>query len=145
MKIPTYLVVGGLIVLAAAAGIRSAVQQAAAQQPAGGAKKPPATAVPKKDTADPHAKDKAALEQSAQAFAKAFNSGDAKAVAALWTKDGDYTNDAGERFAGRAAIEKQYIAFLDAHQGAKITIVIDNLKLLSDSAAIEDGRAVVEG
>lgn len=112
-----------------------------AAQEAGGKKKPP---VVEKKEPDPRAKELAALRQSAKAFADAFNRGDAKALAAQWARDGDYTDEAGERFVGREAIEKEYKTFFTEHPGAKITIVVDAVRLLSDSAAIEDGRAVVE-
>ncbi|MGE3407098.1 MAG: SgcJ/EcaC family oxidoreductase [Pirellulales bacterium] len=144
MKKSTRLVLGGLVALLALMGIRAAVRQAAAQQAAGSSKKKPAAAAPAKKETDPHAKEIAAIKQTAQAFAKAFNSGDAKAVAALWTAEGDYIDDAGERFQGHAAIEKEYARFFAANKDAKLTLMVDHVQLLSETAAIEDGRAVVE-
>ena len=38
------------------------------------------------------------IRECAKTFANAFNSGDAKAIAAQWTMDGDYTNEAGIEF-----------------------------------------------
>jgi uncharacterized protein (TIGR02246 family) len=83
-----------------------------------------------------------AVRATSKAFVKAFNKGDAKAVAALWTKDGDYTDDSGHTFAGREAIEKGYAKFFAENPKARIRVVVDNLRLLSDTAAIEDGRAI---
>jgi uncharacterized protein (TIGR02246 family) len=94
--------------------------------------------------AEDKAADLAAIRQGSQAFMAAFNKGDSKAVAALWTDDGDFTDDAGRIFAGREDIEKEYAAFFAEHPGVQMRIVIDSLKLLSDSAAIEDGRAFLE-
>lgn len=88
--------------------------------------------------------DLAAIRAESQAFVAAFNSGDAKAVAALWTAGGDYTDETGRTFTGREAIEQEYAAFFKANPGTKIRLAIDSLKLLSDSAAIEDGRAVLD-
>ncbi|MFN0017258.1 MAG: YybH family protein [Pirellulaceae bacterium] len=88
--------------------------------------------------------DLAAIRRAAVEFETAFNSGNAKAVAAHWTEDGDYTADSGQLFSGRNAIEKQYSAVLAASKGLKLKIVIDSLRLLSDSAAIEDGRAILD-
>jgi len=65
-------------------------------------------------------------------------------VAAHWTADGDYTDESGTKFSGREAIEREYGQFFTAHPGHKIRLAIDSLKLLSDSAAIEDGRAVLD-
>jgi uncharacterized protein (TIGR02246 family) len=90
------------------------------------------------------AADLAAIRAGSQAFAAAFNKGDAKALAALWTKDGDYVDDVGRTFSGREAIEKGYAAHFSSNPKTKIRVIIDSLKLLSDSAAIEDGRAMVD-
>jgi len=86
----------------------------------------------------------AAIRQSSQAFVAAFNKGDAKSVAALWTEDGDFTDEAGRTFSGRAAIEKEYADFFAANKGVQIKLVVDSIKLLGDNAAIEDGRAYLE-
>jgi uncharacterized protein (TIGR02246 family) len=96
------------------------------------------------EVADARAKEITALEATAQAFADAFNRGDAKAVAALWTRDGEYIDVSGQRLEGRDAIEKQYAGFFEAHPGAKITLSVDALRLAGDNTAIEDGRAMVE-
>jgi uncharacterized protein (TIGR02246 family) len=85
-----------------------------------------------------------AIRESSRAFEKAFNSGDAKAVAALWKIDGDYTNGMGQVFAGRDAIEQEYSNFFAEQKGKRIRVVIDSLRLLGDSVAIEDGYAMLE-
>ena len=59
-----------------------------------------------------------AIRKSSHAFEEAFNKADAKAVAALWTIDGDYVDETGQVFAGRDAIEKQYADFFANHQAA---------------------------
>lgn len=88
--------------------------------------------------------DLASIRRASEEFVAAFNRGDAPAVAALWTEDGDYTDESGRAFAGRAAIEQEYAGFFAAYSGVKIRIVIDSLRLLSHGAAIEDGRAIIE-
>ena len=85
-----------------------------------------------------------AIRTGSQAFVDAFNRADAKAVAMLWTADGDYIDDAGRRFQGRAAIEKEYADFFNEHRGVKIRIVIESLRLIGGGAAVEDGRAILE-
>lgn len=101
----------------------------------------PANSAPRNEQASA---DRAAIQAGSQAFVTAFNQGDAKSIAALWTADGDYVNEAGTRFTGRAAIEKEYGAFFAAHGGHKIKLVIDAIKFLGDSAAVEDGRAMLD-
>lgn len=85
-----------------------------------------------------------AIRQATLEFEKAFNRGDAKAVAAHWTKDGDYLTETGESFVGREAIEQEYESLLAGKKKHQIKIVIDRLRLLSDGAAVEDGRAIID-
>jgi len=87
--------------------------------------------------------DLAAIRAGAEAFVAAFNQGDAKAVAALWTEDGEYIDDGGGRFAGRAAIEKAYTDLFAANTGVTMKIAVDSLRLVGPNTAIEDGRAVL--
>lgn len=86
----------------------------------------------------------AAIRAGSAAFVAAFNKGDAKAIAALWTEDGEYIDDRGRRFAGREAIEKGYAELLSDNPGAVMQIAIDSLRLVSPNTAIEDGRASVK-
>ena len=83
----------------------------------------------------------AAIRAQSEAFVSAFNKQDAKAVAALWTKDGEYIDDAGRSFVGRDAIEKGYAEFFAANPSAKIQVAIDSVRVLASGVAIEDGRA----
>lgn len=94
--------------------------------------------------ADERSADLAAIRAASDAFVAAFNRKDAKAIAALWTEDGDYVDDVGHRFVGRDAIAEGYAQFFAENPDARIRIVIDSLRLLSDAAAIEDGRAMVD-
>ncbi|HTU25451.1 MAG TPA: SgcJ/EcaC family oxidoreductase, partial [Pirellulales bacterium] len=84
-----------------------------------------------------------AIRSSAKAFVTAFDRGDAAAIAGLWTADGEYLDDAGNRFSGRKAIEQEYVRFFAEHPGAKIEIKIDAIRLIGADAAIEDGHAVL--
>jgi uncharacterized protein (TIGR02246 family) len=88
--------------------------------------------------------DLAAIREESRAFVTSFNSGDAHAVAAMWTEDGDYTNESGEAFQGRDAIEREYAAFFAANPGVKLKLTIDSIKRLSADTAIEDGRASLD-
>ena len=52
--------------------------------------------------------DRAAILQSGRNFTAAFEKGDAKAVAALWTEQGEYESDDATEPRGRAAIEAAF-------------------------------------
>lgn len=88
--------------------------------------------------------EQAAIRQAAAKFVDAFNHKKAKALAALWTENGDYIDESGQVFTGRAAIEQEYRAFFKQHKGIKMKLAIDSLRLLSPDAAIEDGRIILD-
>ncbi len=88
--------------------------------------------------------DLAAIRAESQAFVAAFNKKDAKAIAAMWTKEGEYVDDLGRRFLGREAIEQAYAEFFANSPKVKLRVMIDSVRLLGHSTAIEDGRAIVE-
>lgn len=91
-----------------------------------------------------HRADRDAIEAASKAFVAAFNAHDAAAVAAAWTVDGAYVDETGETYEGREAIEKEYADFFAANPGVKLRLFVDSIRLLSDDAAMEDGRAFVD-
>jgi uncharacterized protein (TIGR02246 family) len=109
---------------------------APAQQPAA-ANAAPAPAAKAVD------EDTAAIQKAASAFAEAFNRGDAKAVAALWTASGEYVDELGNEYAGQAAIEGCYADFFKANPGAKLALEIDSVRFVSPTVAIEDGHTIL--
>src|SRR5262245_62488429 len=70
---------------------------------------------------------KAAIQKQAEAFVEAFHKGDAKAVAALWAEDCDFTDQAGRHLKGREAIEKGFTEFFADNKGTKLRIDSDEL------------------
>ena len=50
----------------------------------------------------------AEITKTAEAFVDAFHKGDAKAVAAFWTPDGDFINENSRVLKGRQAIEDSF-------------------------------------
>jgi len=75
----------------------------------------------------------------AQAFVAAFEKGDAKTVAAFWTKDGEYTDQVGRQFKGQDAIEKLYAKVFATQKGAKLNITVTSHKLVGTDVALEEG------
>jgi uncharacterized protein (TIGR02246 family) len=73
------------------------------------------------------------------AFIAAFNRGDAKAVAAFWTPDATYVDQAGREYKGREAILQLYEKVFAARKGAKLTIHVTAAKQVSPEVALEDG------
>jgi uncharacterized protein (TIGR02246 family) len=139
MQIRNFCVTGCLL------GLGMWLAPASAQEPASG-EGVPVTGSPaaQAEPSAPGRADLATIRQAALDFATAFNAADAPAVAAHWTEDGDYTDDSGHTITSRGAIQEEYARFFAEHQGLRMRIVIDSLRLLNDSAAIEDGRAMLE-
>jgi uncharacterized protein (TIGR02246 family) len=90
--------------------------------------------------ADPTA-DEAAIRAATTAYREALERGDAAALAALWTPDGDIVDDAGNVLPGRDT------AALMGPPGdgprPEFRIVDTTLRFLCDDAAIEDGTVEV--
>jgi uncharacterized protein (TIGR02246 family) len=75
----------------------------------------------------------------AQEFIAAFEKGDAKAVAAFWTENGDYTDETGREFKGRAAIQKMYERFFAGKKPMKLNIIVTSARMIGNDVALEDG------
>jgi uncharacterized protein (TIGR02246 family) len=103
------------------------------------AQKPKASGKPTAPSADEQAIRKAAAD-----FAAAFNRHDARAVAQMWTPNGEYLDELGRRYDGRAAIEDEYAKFFKAHPKVKLRIAVDSVRLLNSTTAIEEGRVLLD-
>ncbi len=87
--------------------------------------------------------DEKAIRATADAFVKAFNAGDAKAIGALWAPDAEYTDESGQSIHGRAAIENEYADLFKEHPGATMTVTIESIRFLGADSAVEKGVAKV--
>ncbi len=94
----------------------------------------------KANVAPAQSPEQAAIQKSAEAFAQAFNSGDAAAVAKFWTPAGEYVGDDGQAIRGRDAIEQAYTQFFKQHPQARIETQIDSIRLLGRFVAQERGQ-----
>jgi uncharacterized protein (TIGR02246 family) len=89
--------------------------------------------------------DLAAVAATGEGYVAAFNKGDAKAVAAFWTEDADYTDLDGQTHRGREAISALFAAYFAANPGAKLAVDSASLRFLTPDTAIEDGASFVSG
>lgn len=87
--------------------------------------------------------EKEAIAKRGAAFVEAFHAGDAKALAAFWTTEGDYTDRHGKLLKGRGQIEKAFAGLFAAHRGLKVQIDSTSLKFVTPEVAIEDGSSEV--
>jgi uncharacterized protein (TIGR02246 family) len=103
------------------------------------AQAPPGANVPQAATAAANGVDREAIIKTARDFAEAFNQGDAKAIAAMWTENGESREASGRTFLGRAAIEKAYVEFFKANKGTKIEVLVKSVRFPAKDLAIEEG------
>jgi uncharacterized protein (TIGR02246 family) len=115
-------------------------------------KRPPArpgaaasTRAAKATAAAPAARDddEKAIQALLDAFVKAFNAGDATAVAATYTETAVVIDEDGSRAEGRAAVRDQYAASFAENPGSKIAIQDDSLRFLGAETALEEGRTTI--
>jgi uncharacterized protein (TIGR02246 family) len=85
----------------------------------------------------------AALQKNAEAYVQAFHAGDAKALAAFWAPDGEYTDLTGRRLRGREEIHKGFQGFLAQNKGLKVRIESESLRFLTPDVAVEEGMSFV--
>ncbi len=87
--------------------------------------------------------DEKAIQDAAAAFVKAFDAGDANALAALWSDDGDYVEASGQHLRGKEAILKAYQTLFKENKGLKLQILMTDLRFPAENVAFEDGLSVV--
>ena len=87
--------------------------------------------------------DEAAIQALVAEFVRAFNAGDAQAVAALFADDARVVSEEGRSITGRAAIEQRFAEGFESAPGRTIAIETESLRMLGSDAAIEEGVAVV--
>lgn len=85
-----------------------------------------------------------ALLESAQTYSKAFNAGNAQALAKLWTEDGEYVDEAGMKFQGRKELEKLFSEFFEENKGLTISLEMTAAKQLAPGVVMEEGIARVK-
>jgi uncharacterized protein (TIGR02246 family) len=87
--------------------------------------------------------DEAAIRALVVEFTRAFNAGDAKAVAALFTEGARIATEGGRTVDGRPAVEALFASSFEADPGQTIVVKTESLRLLGPDAAIEEGTATI--
>ncbi len=90
------------------------------------------------------AADEALIRKAVEAYVVAFNGGDSKALAAMWSPEAVYTNPvSGEQVVGRKAIEQQFATIFAANKDAKLAAATKSIQFISPGVAVENGTAKV--
>ena len=83
--------------------------------------------------------DENAIRAAVESYVAAYNRGEAKAVASLWSESGDWVGPSGQRFQGRPAIEKEMESFFAENKGTKIEVIDPSVRFVSSDVAMEEG------
>ena len=105
-----------LVLIAVTVGLYAIVQSGHSQSQTtkqdSTAASPKQAAVKAKPAASPTAEDEQEIRANIEKFVKAYNAGDAKGVAALFTPDGQIVDKEGDASEGREAIQKVFAGII---------------------------------
>jgi uncharacterized protein (TIGR02246 family) len=104
---------------------------------------PPPTAQsnyePAKPADEDRPADRAAVRELTRQFARAFEKGDAAAVAATFTESGEYSSEDGQPIHGRAALAKAYADFFAKRVDLKLESKSNKIRFVGQDTAVEEG------
>jgi uncharacterized protein (TIGR02246 family) len=86
--------------------------------------------------------DEKAIRKQSAAFVLAFEHGDAKNLADLWTEEGEYIDEA-TTLHGRSAIAEAYTKLFNDNAKRKLEVNVESIRFVSRDSAIEEGVAKV--
>jgi len=90
--------------------------------------------------ADPsRAEDEKAIRAAAEAFARAYNAGDATALSRQYTERAEVIDAEGGRTEGREAIAERFAESFQAEQRGLLRVEVESLRLISPDVALEEG------
>src|SRR6516165_4725919 len=127
------------VIVALSAGVAQYVQSQSAptnQAPAAGSSRQDKSKA--RPVADRSA-DEAAIRANIAQFVKAYNAGDAKAVAALFTPDGQTEDKDGDIAEGREAIEQTFAGLFTESPHKRIEVFVESIRFIGADLAVETG------
>ncbi|HVS37535.1 MAG TPA: SgcJ/EcaC family oxidoreductase [Gemmataceae bacterium] len=105
------------------------------------ADKPAAAAKDKAPDDNARPADQEAVRAAVKEFIKVFEKGDAKALAALFTEEGEYVSNDGATLRGRAAMEDGYAQFFKKNTDMQLEVSVDSIRFVSQDNAVLEGSA----
>jgi uncharacterized protein (TIGR02246 family) len=88
--------------------------------------------------------DEKAIQSLAAEYNRAYNAGDARSLASLFTEDAEVIDENRERLRGRPMIEEVFGSMFRERPGATIAISPDSIRFLAPDVAQEEGRTQVK-
>lgn len=90
------------------------------------------------------AADEAAIRAAVESYVKAYNVGDAQALAGHWSEQAVYQNPlSGMEVTGRDAIAEEFKAVLAETKGSQLAVEVQSIDFVSPNVAVEQGVARV--
>jgi len=83
------------------------------------------------------------IRAALKSYVEVFNRGDAAAVAAFWSKTGQYTAPDGEKVTGREAIHEAFAELFAKNKGLRLKVEPPSIRFLGPDVAIEEGVAAL--
>src|SRR6516164_7015368 len=84
-------------------------------------------------------KDESVIRGNIEAFVKAFNAGDAKAIAELFASEAQIVDDEGKTTQGRDAIEKVFAGIVAETPRPQMSVEVESIRFIGTALAIENG------
>jgi uncharacterized protein (TIGR02246 family) len=89
---------------------------------------------------DDRASDRASVLASIKSLTAAFSKGDANALVAHWTAEGEYVGGDGATFRGRDSLTKAYGEFLSKNRDHHVEFTADEVRFPSRDTAVAEGH-----
>lgn len=135
------MVCGLAICLVSSLAAQNAAPRPAAPSAPKAPAKPATPAAPSaapKIAAIPQDPEAAAIRAAQERLVKAYNAGQATEVAALFHPQAEFTDEAGNSYQGRAAIQELLTKYFAKFPGVKLTLAVDSSRV-TGPVAIEEG------
>lgn len=91
------------------------------------------------DERAPVSQDETALRDRARSYLQAIERGDGEAMAAFWTAEGDYVDEAGQTFQGRRLARQAQPRSSAETEARELTADAASIRFVTPDVAIEDG------
>jgi len=88
-------------------------------------------------------RDESVIRSNVEAFVKAFNAGDAKAVGGLFVPEAQLVDEEGNTTQGREAIEKAFAGILAEKPQPQMAVEIESIRFIGSALAVETGVSKV--
>ena len=125
------------VMIGLSAAVVLAVQSRPGPAKQASAAEPLAPDEPKAQASAHSSADEEAIRANIAKFVKAYNAGDAKAVAALFTVDGQIEDKDGDKTDGRAAIEEDFAEMFAGAPHKRIEVFVDSIRFIGKELAVQ--------